>query len=115
MPHRARKLPILACLLPAALIVAAPAGAGANEEVLHDLGKQVFTTEAQPQCGLCHTLADAGTSGAIGPKLDELKPTEQQVRAAVSSGIGVMPAYETLTQEQIDAVAHYVSTVAGQQ
>ncbi len=34
-------------------------------------GKKVFTTN----CGSCHTLADAGTDGSVGPNLDDLKPT----------------------------------------
>ncbi len=45
--------------------------------------------------------------------LDELKPNAERVAAAVTNGIGIMPAYEGLSKEQIDAVALYVSTVAG--
>ena len=33
-------------------------------------GKQIFTQS----CGTCHTLADAGTNGQVGPNLDQLKP-----------------------------------------
>jgi mono/diheme cytochrome c family protein len=53
--------------------------------------------------------------GEVGPILDDLKPDAERVKAAVVNGIGVMPAYEeTLTQEQIDAVARYVATAVGQ-
>ena len=77
-------------------------------------GKQVFLELAQPSCGICHTLADAGSVGEIGPNLDELAPSEMQVRAAVANGVGVMPAFgESLTEEQIRAVAHYVASVTG--
>ena len=77
-------------------------------------GKQVFTQEAQPSCTICHTLADAGSAGAVGPNLDELKPTLEQVANAVTSGVGIMPAFnESLSEEQIRAVAHYVATVTG--
>ena len=77
-------------------------------------GKQVFTQEAQPSCTICHTLADAGSAGAVGPNLDELKPTLEQVANAVTSGVGIMPAFnESLSEEQIQAVAHYVATVTG--
>lgn len=77
-------------------------------------GKKVFTQEAQPSCTICHTLSDAGSAGAVGPNLDDLKPTEDQVRMAVTQGVGVMPAFEaSLSEEQIKAVAHYVSTVTG--
>ncbi|WP_309043828.1 c-type cytochrome [Marinobacter sediminicola] len=77
-------------------------------------GKEIFTQVAQPSCTICHTLADAGSAGAIGPDLDDLKPSREQVINAVTSGVGVMPAFnESLSTEQIKAVAHYVSTVTG--
>lgn len=78
-----------------------------------ELGKKVFLEASEPRCSLCHTLKDAQTDGQIGPVLDELKPTAERVKAAVINGIGVMPAFETLTEEQVDAVALYVSEVAG--
>lgn len=87
-----------------------PAGA---EEAALALGKKVFLELSQPQCGLCHTLADAGAQGQIGPILDELMPTADRVRTAVTNGIGPMPPNEGLTKDQIEAVALYVSTVAG--
>lgn len=86
--------------------------AGADEATLA-LGKKVFLEISKPQCGLCHTLADAGAVGQIGPILDELRPTADRVRTAVTNGIGPMPPNEGLTKEQIEAVALYVSTVAG--
>ena len=58
-------------------------------------------------------FADANAAGEIGPVLDEMKPDAERVRAAVVNGIGVMPAFEALTAEQVDAVARYVSEVAG--
>ncbi len=75
-------------------------------------GKQVFTREAQPSCTVCHALADAGSSGAIGPDLDQLKPSREQVINAVTGGVGIMPAFgESLSDEQIQAVADYVVAV----
>jgi mono/diheme cytochrome c family protein len=80
-----------------------------------DQGKKVFLEQAQPACSVCHTLKDAGSSGAIGPDLDELKPTEEQVLNALNGGIGVMPDFSaSLSQEQMKAVAHYVSVAAAQ-
>lgn len=85
------------------------------DEVLFAQGRQVFLEQAQPSCSLCHTLREAGASGAVGPDLDQLKPDAARVAAAVSNGIGVMPPFaESLSDEQIRAVAHYVSSVAGQ-
>ncbi len=78
-----------------------------------ELGKRVFTEIAEPQCGICHTLADAGTTGEVGPILDTLKPDFDRVKAAVVNGIGPMMANETLSDEEVDAVARYVSSVAG--
>ncbi len=75
-----------------------------------ELGRKVFMQIAQPPCGLCHTLADAGAKGEIGAKLDEIQPDEQRVMAAVRQGVGVMPRYDdTLSPAQIEAVARYVA------
>jgi mono/diheme cytochrome c family protein len=74
-------------------------------------GKQVF---ASAGCGGCHTLKDAGTSGNIGPNLDQLKPAKATVAHQVEVGGGAMPAFKgRLSPAQIDAVAAYVSSVAG--
>lgn len=79
------------------------------------LGRQVFTELAQPSCTLCHTLADAGAAGTIGPNLDDLQPDRERVIRAVTSGVGVMPSFEaSLTAEQIQAVADYVASVTRQ-
>lgn len=79
-----------------------------------ELGREVFLQLAQPPCGTCHTLEEAGSSGPIGPVLDELKPDAPRVEAAVRNGVGVMPPYEgKLTDEQIKAVAAYVARASG--
>ena len=73
-------------------------------------GKQVFTSN----CGGCHTLADAGTNGQVGPDLDELKPDKARVQRQVTNGGSKMPPFkDKLSSEQIDQVATYVSSVAG--
>ena len=72
-----------------------------------DLGLEVYNNKAQ--CGVCHALHKARSEGQIGPNLDQLKPTMPQIIAAVSNGIGVMPAWEgILTYKEIEAVAYYV-------
>ena len=74
-------------------------------------GKSVFMSAG---CGSCHTLADAGTTGTIGPSLDESKPDATLVEERVTNGKGAMPSFEgQLTEEQIKAVADYVASVAG--
>ena len=81
----------------------------AQSDDLFDLGKDVFLNKAV--CSSCHTLAEADSNGQIGPNLNEIRPDKMTVMNVVINGIGVMPAYEDqLTPEEIDAVAHYVST-----
>jgi cytochrome c6 len=73
-------------------------------------GKEIFTAE----CGSCHTLADAGTSGSIGPNLDESMPSLELAVDRVTNGSGVMPPFgDRLSEQQILDVATYVSTAAG--
>jgi len=73
-------------------------------------GKDIFTAN----CGSCHTLKDAGTSGNVGPNLDQLKPDFGTALHQVTNGGGAMPAFKgTLTEAQIMAVARYVSSLTG--
>jgi len=86
----------------------------AGEQTALELGKKVFTEVSEPQCGLCHMLKHAGSEGEIGPNLDELQLTVEQIEMAVRGGVGVMPPFEeTLSEEQIKAVSSYVAQVAG--
>jgi mono/diheme cytochrome c family protein len=73
-------------------------------------GKSIFTQN----CGSCHTLGAAGTSGTVGPNLDTLKPSFARVQKQVTNGGKIMPAFGgRLSKAQIAAVAKYVSSVAG--
>ena len=75
-------------------------------------GKEVFLGASA--CGGCHTLADAGASGTVGPNLDEAMPDNELVVDRVTHGQGGMPSFSsTLTEQQIADVAAYVSSVAG--
>ena len=74
-------------------------------------GKKVFTTAG---CVSCHTLKDANATGKVGPNLDQLKPAQARVVKQVTNGGKIMPPFKsTLTAAQIQAVATYVSSVAG--
>ena len=89
----------------AALALLAASAANADEAARVALGKKLFAT-AVPPCALCHTLNDAGTTGKIGPPLDELQPDAEQVATALRQGVGVMPSYrEKLSEEEILALA----------
>ena len=90
-----------------ALVAGKPVAGGGKQATS---GKEIFTAN----CGSCHTLKDAGTSGNVGPNLDQLKPSFQIAQHQVINGGGAMPAFKgTLTADQITAVAKYVSSVAG--
>jgi mono/diheme cytochrome c family protein len=74
-------------------------------------GKQIFQTVG---CSGCHTLADAGSTGTVGPNLDDVKPPKSLVIDRVTNGKGAMPSFKaSLDPQQIQAVAQYVSSVAG--
>jgi mono/diheme cytochrome c family protein len=89
----------------AAGTTAATGGGGAAD------GAAVF---ASAGCGGCHTLEAAGSSGQTGPNLDDLEPSKDQVAEQVRTGGGGMPSFEDqLSEEEIDAVATYVSESAG--
>jgi len=78
------------------------------------LGLEVYNNKAM--CGACHILKAAASEGDIGPNLDSLKPSEEQVRGVVTEGLGVMPAFGEeglLTSEEIDAVSYYVTNSSG--
>ena len=65
-------------------------------------------------CAGCHTLSAARASGTVGPNLDQLKPSTAIVAHQVLVGGGTMPAFQgKLSAAQIQAVAKYVSSVAG--
>ncbi len=99
--------------LSAALLLAAPL-VQADDAAQFALGRKLFNESAVPACALCHTLKDAGSSGAIGPVLDEIKPDAGRVARALRNGLGQMPAYApALSEAQIAALALYVSKASG--
>jgi len=74
-------------------------------------GKAVF---AKAGCGGCHTLKAAGSSGNVGPNLDQLKPAKATVAHQVEVGGGAMPALKgQLSAAEIAAVAAFVADNAG--
>ena len=77
-----------------------------------EAGKSVFLGSSG--CGTCHTLSDAGTSGTVGPNLDDAQPSHDLVVDRVTNGQGAMPSFSaSLSEQQIQDVAAYVSSVAG--
>lgn len=88
-------------------------------------GEQIFTAAG---CGSCHVFGPAGSSGNVGPSLDDLaqaagdrepgKSPEEYVQEAITDpdaftveGFqpGVMPSYEgRLSEQQIQALVEYL-------
>ena len=70
-------------------------------------GKEVF---ASAGCGGCHTFSAAGSSGSVGPNLDDASPSYDHVVTQVTEGGGAMPSFkDKLTEQQIQDVAAFVS------
>jgi cytochrome c6 len=85
-----------------------------DDATVLEQGRKLFQTDAEPACAICHTLADAGSKGKIGPVLDVLKPNEERVMNALRNGKGGMPPFvDHLTLDQMKTLARYVSTVTG--
>ncbi|HJU36148.1 MAG TPA: c-type cytochrome [Gaiellaceae bacterium] len=64
-------------------------------------------------CAGCHTLAAAGSTGTVGPNLDQLAAARSvaTVTHQVEVGGGLMPAFQgKLSAAQIQAVAQYVAS-----
>jgi mono/diheme cytochrome c family protein len=84
----------------------APAAAGDPAK-----GKTLF---ANAGCGGCHTLADAGATGQVGPPLDgDSNLSRALVVSRVTDGQGPMPAFGgQLSDQDIADIAAYVTHAA---
>ena len=81
-------------------------GAGGGAEGDAAAGEAVF---ASAGCGSCHALEAAGSSGQVGPNLDQTMPAYALVVDRVTNGLGAMPSFEgQLDEQQIQDVAAYV-------
>jgi cytochrome c oxidase subunit II len=104
-----------------------PAGGetGAAEDPADEAaaGEAIFSEQG---CSGCHTLSAAGSTGDIGPSLDESIPqmSPQEIEQAIIDpdselaegfGAGIMPDTfgESLDEEQLSALVAYLSESAG--
>jgi mono/diheme cytochrome c family protein len=62
-------------------------------------------------CGGCHALADAGTSGAVGPVLDGTDLDVDGIANVIENGRGAMPG-GLLQGDDVQTVAEYVAGAA---
>ena len=87
-------------------------------------GKAVFTGEGH--CGSCHTLADARTSGGVGPDLDKVLKGKRAAfirQSIVDPGAFVAAGYppnvmpqdfsKRLGTAKVDAIVAYLASVTG--
>jgi mono/diheme cytochrome c family protein len=80
---------------------------GAGGEGDAAAGKDVY---ASAGCGSCHTFEDAGSTGTIGPNLDDSSTDFQGAVEQIRAGGGGMPAFEgQLSDQEIADVAAYVT------
>jgi mono/diheme cytochrome c family protein len=89
-------------------------------------GKQLFIQAAkpsEPSCGSCHTLADARTTGTIGPNLDDAFSSDKSqhfsestikniVRGQIAYPEPPMPA-NLYSGQDADDVATYIAKCSG--
>jgi mono/diheme cytochrome c family protein len=69
-------------------------------------GAAVF---ASAGCGGCHTFGPANSKGTVGPKLDGIDLSKDEIAQQVRNGGGGMPPFgDRLSDDEIDAVADYV-------
>lgn len=118
----------VACVI--AALLALSAGCGSDEEPTRpraptrtvdaaaeaermETGARMFAEH----CQSCHTLlgrVNTGTTGSLGPSLDEVIPEHAYVRARVTSGWYEMQSFEgEMSDDERDAVIGYVASVAG--
>ena len=71
-------------------------------------GRELFNANS---CSACHTLTDAGSSGAVGPSLDNPNLTHDFIVGRVTNGQGPMPNFSWLGEEDIDLIAAYIVQV----
>jgi cytochrome c oxidase subunit 2 len=102
---------------------AKPAGGAGGGAAPAEDGKAIFTSQ-DTNCGTCHTLADAGATGSIGPNLDTvlkgkdaafIKQSIEDPDAEIAPGFqaGIMPPNfkDTLGDAKVDALVKYLSEV----
>jgi mono/diheme cytochrome c family protein len=122
-PSNLIRLPLIGAALLAALFAASGCGTTTADV---DRGRELFRVK----CGTCHTLAQAGTSGTLGPDLDSafaaaravgqtestiagvVKPQVENPRPSNDNAMISMPP-EIVSGQDLEDVAAYVARYAG--
>jgi mono/diheme cytochrome c family protein len=83
-----------------------PGECGAGEGGTDSTNGEILFNES---CASCHQFEAAGSTGSIGPNLDDSAVSLDEAIRQIANGGGQMPAFkDQFTEEQIDAVARYV-------
>ena len=116
---------LLAALATAAAVLVSGCGAVGHEAINPTAARSSESkTLFKENCGGCHTLKNAGTTGVTGPNLDDaFACAEQQgfekstvrdvIRGQIDYASPPMPR-ELVKGEDADDVSDYIATVAGQ-
>jgi mono/diheme cytochrome c family protein len=84
-----------------------PADTGAATEGDAANGKKIY---ASAGCGGCHTFSAAGSTGTVGPNLDDASVDVDAAVQQVKNGGGGMPAFgDRLSDQEIADVAAFVT------
>jgi mono/diheme cytochrome c family protein len=121
-----------ATITPTPLPPVTPLAEGTGDQALLEAGRAVYLKQ---YCGVCHTLAAAGTKGAFGPSHEQigtnaaariqmatyngqatdaagyLRESIVEPRAFLAPGSSPnhpMPAYTNLTAEEVDALVYFL-------
>ena len=69
---------------------------------------------SQGPCSTCHTFADAGTAGNVGPNLTQNAVDYQTALGLITNGKGGMPSFKAqYSEDQIKCFAGYIATHSG--
>ncbi|HEY7806815.1 MAG TPA: cytochrome c [Croceibacterium sp.] len=72
-------------------------------------GRDLFNTYS---CSACHTLADAGSTGSVGPDLDNPNLTHDAIVSRIEMGGGPMPSFAgQISEADIGKLADYIVAV----
>ncbi|MGH3023296.1 MAG: c-type cytochrome [Gaiellaceae bacterium] len=82
-------------------------GGGGGGEGDPAAGAEIY---ASAGCGSCHVFADAGSTGTVGPNLDDSSIEFEAAVEQITAGGGGMPPFEgQLSEQEIADVAAYVT------
>jgi len=85
----------------------ADAGEGDESGGNATAGESLFAANG---CGGCHTLEAAGSSGNVGPNLDESDVSFDEAVEVISNGRGAMPAFgDQLADQELRDLAAFVT------